>query len=36
LLETSVVTEGGDKFRGDDTAFGFLPTSTGFPWMSGQ
>jgi len=36
LLETSVQAEGGDKFRGDDTAFGFLPTSTGFPWMSGQ
>ena len=36
LLESSVVLEGGDKFKGDDVAFGFLPTSPGFPWMSGQ
>jgi len=35
LLEPSVAAEGGDKFRGDDVVFGFLPTSTGFPWMTG-
>lgn len=36
LMERSVTTEGGDKFSGDDVIFGFMPTSTGFPWMSGQ
>jgi hypothetical protein len=36
LLEPSVTAEGGDKFKGDDVAFGFLPTSQGFPWMHGQ
>jgi hypothetical protein len=35
LLETSVSVEGGDEFRGDDVVFAFLPTSLGFPWMSG-
>jgi hypothetical protein len=36
LLEQSVTAEGGNRFRGDDIAFGFLPGSPGFPWMSGQ
>ena len=36
LLEPSVTLEGGDKFKGDDVVFGFLPTSQGFPWMHGQ
>ncbi len=35
LVEPSVSSEGGDKFKGDDVLFGFLPTSTGFPWMTG-
>lgn len=35
LLDPIVVAAGGDKFKGDDVAFGFLPTSTGFPWMTG-
>jgi hypothetical protein len=37
LTEPSAVAEGGDRFRGDDVVFGFLPgQNTGFPWMSGQ
>lgn len=36
LLEPSVTLEGGDKFKGDDVVFGFLPASQGFPWMHGQ
>jgi hypothetical protein len=36
MVEPSVVAEGGDAFKGDDTVFGFLPASPGFPWMSGQ
>jgi hypothetical protein len=36
LLEPSVTALGGDKFRGDDVVFAFLPTSLGFPWMHGQ
>jgi hypothetical protein len=36
LLEPSVTAVGGDKFKGDDVAFGFLPNSPGFPWMYGQ
>jgi hypothetical protein len=36
LIEPSVVAEGGDRFKGDDVVFGFLPNSQGFPWMSGQ
>lgn len=36
LMEYSAVEEGGDEFRGDDVVFGFMPTSNGFPWMSGQ
>jgi hypothetical protein len=36
LVEPTVVAEGGDKFRGDDVIFGFLPTSPGFPWMTGS
>jgi hypothetical protein len=35
LLEPSVAAESGDRFRGDDVAFGFLPASQGFPWMNG-
>jgi hypothetical protein len=35
LLDPSVASEGGDRFKGDDVAFGFLPTSQGFPWMHG-
>ena len=35
LTEASAVAEGGDRFRGDDVVFGFLP-SQGFPWMGGQ
>jgi len=35
-VEPSVVAEGGDAFKGDDVSFGFLPASTGFPWMTGQ
>jgi hypothetical protein len=36
MVEPSVVAEGGDEFKGDDVMFGFLPASTGFPWMTGQ
>lgn len=36
LVERAMSDEGGDKFTGDDVVFGFMPTSTGFPWMSGQ
>lgn len=36
LLEPSVTAVGGDRFKGDDVAFGFLPNSPGFPWMYGQ
>jgi hypothetical protein len=36
LSEPSAVAEGGDRFRGDDVVFGFLPGQNGFPWMSGQ
>ena len=36
MVEPSVTAEGGDAFKGDDVVFGFLPASTGFPWMSGQ
>ncbi|HVT31927.1 MAG TPA: hypothetical protein VHE32_04740 [Rhodanobacteraceae bacterium] len=36
LTEPSAIAEGGDRFRGDDVVFGFLPGSSGFPWMSGQ
>ena len=35
LIEPSLLAEGGDSFRGDDVSFAFLPTSTGFPWMTG-
>ncbi|HJT99528.1 MAG TPA: hypothetical protein VJ696_14515 [Rhodanobacteraceae bacterium] len=34
-VERSVTAEGGDRFKGDDVAFGFLPASTGFAWMTG-
>ncbi len=36
LMDKATVGEGGDKFTGDDVAFGFMPTSQGFPWMSGN
>jgi hypothetical protein len=36
LTENPIVMEGGDAFSGDDIVFGFMPTSTGFPWMTGQ
>ncbi len=36
LIESAVGGEGGDKFSGDNAVFGFMPTSTGFPWMTGQ
>jgi hypothetical protein len=36
LLEQPVTDEGGDRFKGDDVAFGFVPASGGFPWMTGQ
>lgn len=36
LLERAVAREGGDKFTGDNIAFGFMPSSGGFPWMSGN
>lgn len=35
LFEPALVDVGGDAFSGDDTVFGFLPASPGFPWMSG-
>jgi hypothetical protein len=35
LIDPSVGSVGGDRFKGDDTAFGFLPVSLGFPWMHG-
>lgn len=35
LVEPLLVAEGGNKFSGDDTVFGFMPNSTGFPWMRG-
>ncbi len=35
LVEHGVIAAGGDKFKGDDVIFGFLPTSNGFPWMTG-
>lgn len=36
ILDPAVVGVGGDRFRGDDIVFGFLPSSSGFPWMSNQ
>jgi len=36
LIEPAVALEGGDKFSGDNVVFGFMPSSTGFPWMGGQ
>jgi hypothetical protein len=36
LIEPAVAIEGGDKFSGDNVVFGFMPNSTGFPWMTGQ
>lgn len=35
LVDPIVVAAGGDNFKGDDVIFGFLPTSNGFPWMTG-
>ncbi|GAA0707533.1 hypothetical protein GCM10009105_06340 [Dokdonella soli] len=36
LVDPALVTSGGNQFSGDDVAFGFMPGSTGFPWMVGQ
>ena len=36
LTDPAVVSEGGDKFSGDNIIFGFMPASSGFPWMYGQ
>lgn len=36
FVDPAIVPEGADKFSGDNVVFGFMPTSTGFPWMSGQ
>lgn len=36
FVDPAVTPEGADKFSGDDVVFGFMPTSNGFPWMSGQ
>lgn len=37
LPDPAVVREeGGDAFVGDDVVFGFMPGSSGFPWMTGQ
>lgn len=36
LVEGAIVSAGGDKFSGDNIAFGFMPSSPkGFPWMRG-
>ena len=38
LIDPIVGSVGGDRFRGDDVAFGFIPPSgntPGFPWMHG-
>lgn len=35
LLDPAIASLGGDRFKGDDVAFGFLPISQGFPWMHG-
>jgi hypothetical protein len=35
LIDPAVGSAGGDRFKGDDVSFGFLPTSQGFPWMHG-
>ncbi|MEP7042974.1 MAG: hypothetical protein ABI843_07915 [Dokdonella sp.] len=36
LIEPAVSLENGDRFSGDNVVFGFMPSSTGFPWMSGN
>jgi len=36
IVDPAIVAVGGDLFRGDDVVYGFLPSSTGFPWMVGQ
>lgn len=36
LVEPALTAIGGNKFTGDDVVFGFMPSSNGFPWMSGQ
>lgn len=36
LVEHAAVIEGADRFSGDDIAFGFMPASRGFGWMSGN
>jgi hypothetical protein len=39
LIDPTVGSVGGDRFKGDDVAFGFIPatqgTTPGFPWMHG-
>jgi hypothetical protein len=35
LIDPTVGGVGGDRFKGDDVAFGFIPSSQGFPWMHG-
>jgi len=39
LIDPTVGSVGGDRFKGDDVAFGFIPatqgTTPGFPWMTG-
>ena len=35
LIDPTVGGVGGDRFKGDDVAFGFIPSSLGFPWMHG-
>lgn len=36
LVDPAITAEGADNFTGDDVVFGFMPSSSGFPWMSGQ
>jgi hypothetical protein len=36
LVDPALLAEAGDEFIGDDVIFGFIPSSTGFPWMTGH
>lgn len=36
LVDGAMSAESGNMFTGDDVVFGFMPTSTGFPWMTGN
>ncbi len=36
LVDPVVSAEGADDFRGDNAVFGFMPSSSGFPWMGGN